>query len=442
MPPHLALLLTFLLIGFLYFRDYQREPAQPPWLWLPLVWLLIVGSRPIAFWLDINLALDENFDMASGNPIDRVFYLGLIAGGALAVTGKRQAHEIVQILKKNLWVVLFFSYCAVSISWSDHEFVALKRWIKDVGNLLMVLIIITIPGSPEPLKWVLRRCAYILVPLSVTLIKYFPEYGKYYDRWTGVAYYSGVTTSKNMLGILCLVFGLFFTWEIIAKWRTKKDLMDFVLLGMIFWLLVRSDSMTSMLVLLIGIALLILFHALGENAIEVESFIMLTLVLLIGLDALFEFEISGTLIEMLGRDRTLTGRTDIWQAVIQLVPNAVIGTGYDSFWLGERLTKLWAMFWHHPNQSHNGYLEIYLNLGWIGLFLMGGVVVTAYIRSRQTMAVRFEYGTFRIVLWLTSIMLNMTEAVFKAGSVLWILFLLITMDRISVEEHVKDEPDV
>lgn len=441
MSPLLALLLTFLFIGFLILRDHQREPGVPAWLWLPLVWVLIVGSRPVAFWLDISLAAQDNLDIESGNPIYRVIYLGLIAGGVFAVMWRRQVARIMSILKNNVWVVLFFAYGALSISWSDYSFVALKRWIKEIGNLLMVLIIMTAPGHPEPLKWVLRRCAYVLVPLSVVMIKYFPEYSKYYDPWTGYAYFIGVTTSKNMLGILCLILGLFFTWEIITKWRTKKDLADFVLLGMIFWLLHRSESMTSMLVLVAGIGLLILFHVLGERALKVEGYVILMPVFFVALDAVTEFEISGTLIEMLGRDRTLTGRTEIWDAVIRLVPNPLIGCGYESFWLGDRLMKLWATFWYHPNQSHNGYLEIYLNLGWIGLFLLAGVVVTAYLHSRQAMAVQFEYGSFRIVFWLMALMLNLTEAVFKGGTVIWILFLVVAMDRVGMDWQRQEEPD-
>ena len=440
MPPLLALLLTILLIGFLLLRDHRREPDAPPWLWIPLLWLLIITSRPVAFWLDPSMAAQDHTDIESGNPIDRVVFLALIGGGVLALMGRRQVAQIGQLLKNNFWVVFFFSYCALSISWSDYEFVSLKRWVKELGDLVMVLIIMTAPGYPETLKWVLRRCAYVLMPLSVVLIKYFPEYSKYYDPWSGYAYYIGVTTSKNMLGILCLVLGLFFTWEIITKWRTKKDPADFVLLGMIFWLLVRSESMTSLTVLIIGIGLLILFHVLGESAIEIEGYVMMALVFFIVLDAITEFEISGTLVELLGRDRTLTGRTDIWEAVIRLVPNPLLGAGYEGFWLGDRLAKLWATFVYRPNQAHNGYLEIYLNLGWIGIFLFAGVVVTAYLRSRRAMAYGFEYGSFRIAFWLAALMLNMTEAVFKGGSVIWIMFLIIAMDRGDTDWQRGEEP--
>ena len=52
--------------------------------------------------------------------------------------------------------------------------------------------------------------AYLLIPLSIVLTKYFPELGKQYDTWSGMGYYIGVATSKNMLGALCLVSAVFF----------------------------------------------------------------------------------------------------------------------------------------------------------------------------------------------------------------------------------------
>ncbi|MRR38827.1 O-antigen ligase family protein, partial [bacterium] len=146
MPPLLALLLTILLIGFLLLRDHRREPDAPPWLWIPLLWLLIITSRPVAFWLDPSMAAQNHTDIESGNPIDRAVFLALIGGGVLALMGRRQVAQIGQLLKNNFWVVFFFSYCAFSISWSDHEFVSLKRWVKELGDLVMVLIIMTAPG--------------------------------------------------------------------------------------------------------------------------------------------------------------------------------------------------------------------------------------------------------------------------------------------------------
>ena len=58
--------------------------------------------------------------------------------------------------------------------------------------------------------------------------------------------------------------------------------------------------------------------------------------------ALF-FDSSGDIVQDLGRNPTLTGRTAIWDAVLPLAGNPLIGTGYESFWLGKRLEKFWSV---------------------------------------------------------------------------------------------------
>ena len=82
--------------------------------------------------------------------------------------------------------------------------------------------------------------------------------------------------------------------------------------------------------------------------------------------ALF-FDTGGGAVEALGRNSTLTGRTEIWKLVLGMANNPIFGAGYESFWLGERLQKLWHYYWFPINEAHNGYIEIYLNLGWIGV---------------------------------------------------------------------------
>src|SRR5207244_5423105 len=73
------------------------------------------------------------------------------------------------------------------------------------------------------------------------------------------------------------------------------------------------------------------------------------------------------LVEAMGRDSTLTGRTDIWKEVLSTDVDPWLGTGFESFWLGKRAEQLWKKYYWHPNQAHNGYIEIFINLGWAGV---------------------------------------------------------------------------
>src|SRR5262249_18406741 len=127
----------------------------------------------------------------------------------------------------------------------------------------------------------------------------------------------------------------------------------------------------------------------------------------------------------LGRDTTMTGRTDLWDAVLPLNPNPLLGAGYESFWLGDRLKALWTRFWWQPNQAHNGYLEVYLNLGLLGLLLVGVFLLTSYQRIwRPTNAVGF--ASLSLAIWTITLLHNVTEAGVFKGS-LWVPLLLASI---------------
>ena len=68
--------------------------------------------------------------------------------------------------------------------------------------------------------------------------------------------------------------------------------------------------------------------------------------------ALF-FDTSGDIVKNLGRNSTLTGRTAIWNAALSLAGNPLIGTGYESFWVGQRVEE----FWSRNDGALNGITE-------------------------------------------------------------------------------------
>ena len=133
-------------------------------------------------------------------------------------------------------------------------------------------------------------------------------------------------------------------------------------------------------------------------------------------------------ISNLGRDMTLTGRTELWKDVLAMRTNPLIGTGYESFWLGDRAATFWEKYPWHPNQAHNGYLETYINLGSIGLFLLIGVIFSSYRNIVRTFIFDFDYGIFRMAILVMILLFNLMEASFKGIDFMWFIFLLIAVE--------------
>ena len=86
---------------------------------------------------------------------------------------------------------------------------------------------------------------------------------------------------------------------------------------------------------------------------------------------------AAGLTEAVGRDSTLTGRTAMWDQLLQLKVDPWFGAGYESFWLGPRTNEI-SRHYQYVNQAHNGYLEVFLNLGWAGVALLGLVMAWGF----------------------------------------------------------------
>src|SRR5437762_12927224 len=196
-PPAVALLFTVAFIIFLFRRDIREKPNVTGALWLPLLWLLVIGSRSPTQCLAVGGYM-EGSSMEEGNPLDAFVFFTLIAA-RFYVLNRRQV-SLSEIFRNNGWLMAFLLYCLVSILWSDFPFVAFKRWIKILGHPIMVLILFTEPDPEEALISLMKRCAYVIVPVSILFIKYYPDLGTKYDQWTGMQMSTGIATHKNVLG--------------------------------------------------------------------------------------------------------------------------------------------------------------------------------------------------------------------------------------------------
>jgi exopolysaccharide production protein ExoQ len=430
MPPQLALILCLLFIIYLYINDVRKEPKVSHALWIPLIWLLINGSRSVSEWLGINVHYTSADDYAEGTPLDRNIFSLLIAAGLFVLFRRNISWS--QIVLRNRWIFIFVVYCGISILWSDFPLVATKRWVKAIGVLVMVLVVVTDQSPMDAIGALIRRWMYALIPLSVLLIKYFGEIGRSYDRWTGKAFYSGVGADKNALGYLCLISGFFCLWNLLTMSREKilfkaknKLLLNALFLAMICWLLYLAQSSTSLGVLIAGS---MFFMVMGITFVKRNPNLSILVGIVTGSILFWSFDVMGFILSALDRDVTLTGRTDLWKDLVEIGTDPLIGVGYESFWLGGGAEQLWKKYWWHPVQAHNGYLEIYMNLGVVGLLLLLGIIIAAYRNGIESLVSGYEFGKFQLAFVGMILLYNISESGFKALHPMWFVFLLLTIE--------------
>jgi O-antigen ligase len=432
LPPSVAAILTIAFIAFLFRRDIRESPDISGALWLPLLWLVLICSRSFSAWLNIfGLPVSGAASMEEGSPLDACFYLVLATAG-FCVLAKRQVC-LSEIVRNNGWLIAFLLYCFISIAWSDFPFVAFKRWIKIVGHPIMALIVLTELNPEAAVTGLMKRCAYVVVPVSILFIKFYPELGRGYDPWSGMQMTTGITDNKNMLGADCLILGFFFFWYLLQIWQAERSnwrrnelrLIVGLLIG-IWWLLSRAHSATSFLCLIVGILMLMFMGIRSINKNFIGTYMLAALVILAAAE--LAFGISGHLSESLGRGSELSGRTVLWTRLLELHTNPILGTGFQSFWLGDRPKRLEGIFYFIPNEAHNGYLEIYLTLGLIGVFLVIGLFVATFWKLRLELFRNFQWGRYGLGLLAAVVLYNWTEAAFGTYNPIWFAFYLIALD--------------
>ena len=447
MSPDIALFLWFALLLALFAFDPARDLKVSAALWVPLTSMFLMGSRPPTQWLSGNLTAGGASAAAEalmeGDPLNRTVELFLMFLGIAILVSR--SFRWSGFLARNRVLTVYLLFSLVSFLWSDFPLPALKKWLRDLDNYVMILVVLSDPHPLAAISTLLRRLGYLLVPLSVVLIKYFPALAREYDPWTGFATYSGASTSKNMLGIVGLVCGIYYLWDTVVRWPDRKNrrqkwviLVNAGLIGMIVWLLNICDSATSRTCLVIACPVILAAHSKTVQRRPGILTVTVPFLFLIYVFLFFGLGFTGQFAAAVGRT-SLSGRDEIWRIVLSQQANPLLGTGYESFWLGPRLQRIWARGMGAITESHNGYLEAYLNLGYVGLLLLLSFVVAAYRNICKRLKPFSSIGSLTFAIWTVFLIHNCTEVDFRRG-MMWFAFALAALAASEVaRENTKGD---
>jgi O-antigen ligase len=432
MLPRIEFLICSAGIAGLFYLDRDESARTSAALWLPFFWIAIAGSRAVSNWFGYANPTGMSAQLDGTQP-DRVIFQFMVIASVTVLFFR--ANRTIALLVKCWPILIYLFYCFVSASWSYYPDISAKRWVKAIGDLAIVLIVATDAEPARAVKQLISRLGFVLLPCSVLLIKYYPYLGRGYDP-QGDQMNTGVTTSKNSLGVITLVITLGVLWNVLELLRAKDRpnrgrhlLAQAILLAFGVALLVMAQSATSQACFVLGAALILVTRLpiVRRRPAAVHA-LVLTFFLVGGLT----FFLGGEddVVHALGRQSNLTGRTDIWKAVIAAVPNPVVGAGFENFWIGPDVGKELQRGlpgWWHPenlNEAHNGYIEVYLNLGWIGVSMIALILVTGYRKVVLAFRLHPPMGGLWLSYLFAAAFYNITEAGFRLQNPMWIFFLL------------------
>ena len=370
-----------------------------------------------------------------GDPVQRaVFFVIYLITGLLILFHLR---AFIYAIVRNKLLILLVLFAAASVLWSESPAHSARRSIGLLGTTLFGIYF----GLRYPVRMQLKLLigAFSLILVTSFLLAIFvPDLGIMPFPMAGK--WRGVFLHKNTLGsaatLLCILI-LLAAGEASALLRA----LFMLLFGIALVVLFKTQSLTA-LISLVGIAFCLpLFRAL-KYGYSFSFLIYLIVAVLVTLGGLLVSAQWEPVLRLFGRDSSFTGRTDLWLAVIEMIgQKPTLGYGYMAFWQGaERpgLAVIEQVSWQ-MNHAHNGYMDIMLSLGVVGLLLF----VTGFI-FKITHSVRLaRHGRSLVMLWplvflAYTFLNNLTEGtLLRPNNIYWILYAstctTLVVERVNVE---------
>jgi exopolysaccharide production protein ExoQ len=410
----------------------DKQAEQPSiGVWVAIIWYAIEASQSVSRWLALATGQPVQVDARDGSPLDRAIYIGLMVVALLILM--RRPIKWSALIRSNQALTVLFLYMLLSITWSDVPDVSFKRWVRTLIDALMALVVLTDRAGFAAETKVVGRVTFVSIALSAIFIKYFRTLGTAWDNF-GYEMWVGITTHKNELGQLAMTGGIYFVFELIRNWRRRRIVVKVIYLSylvLILWILkgpTNHRSNTAIFGLIVGTALLLWCQLFQYRVASLRRYLFRAatvggLLLFVGAGLVRSLVAAG--ISASGRDLTLTGRTDLWADLLDIAAETpIFGVGYGSFWIGNT-HNLWERHLWGPTQGHNGYIDVYLELGAVGLLVLAAVIIRGYLATLDRMTTNFGQGALHFA-WLTVIVIhNVTESSYLRGTVdLWFIFLL------------------
>lgn len=404
--------------------DSKRRARVSAASWIATAVLFTLLSRPPSLWLGASLTTNRWANQASGDLVDQIFYTSAILASFIVILLRRV--NWMRVLAANPAITLFYAYFLVSPLWAFYPAGSLIRVLKLFGSTIVTILVIFSEKNPlDAMRAIYARCACVLIPLSVLFVR-FTSYGKIYDK-NGNLVFTGASDEKNSLGEMLLVLIMFLVWDQLeerapGKRRWGRMPWDrLLLIGTGFWLLHRSQSLTSFLSLVLGLVLVLRTGWLSSQRVsKVVLAAALSLPLLLLGFQKFK-SIFTPMLEMFGRDATFTGRTNIWEHITWSTVNPLVGAGFWNFW-GSSVAET---VFDAPN-AHDGYLDMYLDGGVVGLLLLSWILFSNGRRLLKSLP-RHRHYRLAFAFLVIVILHNISETSFARPSPLWFTMLLLVL---------------
>jgi len=350
--------------------------------------------------------------------------------------------KVLAFVSKDRWVLLLVFLTLASVLWSSSPDLTIRRSIALIGTSLFGTYFATRYTIREQLT-LLGWALGISLLLSLVFIFALPQYGISGAPHTGA--WRGIWTHKNGLGRhMAIAANVFWLLGLSIK---QRRWIPWTALGLAILSVVMARATGALLASLIPIALIPFLQSLrwrSQFAIPAAIAILAGS----GIAAIAITLGSEAILIALGEDATLTGRTEFWPVIIHMIQQQPwLGYGYEAFWTGLNGPSAYiihATQGHSPNHAHNGILQLWLHLGFLGVivFLIG--FWNMILRSVTWVRLSDSAADFwPLVFCVMMIQFNISESsILEYNNLEWVIYVAVALSIIRLPKirFAKETP--
>jgi exopolysaccharide production protein ExoQ len=324
----------------------------------------------------------------------------------------------------------------MSMLWSQYPELSRRTGTYLLLNTLFAFYIFK-RFRPEQVMELLMMVGIGAIGLTIGFAIFLPQYG--IDHAISGNPWQGPFVGKNVCAgaMVFLMTPAFF-----APMRAPLPMLRrsvYIILAL--FVIVMTQSRTGLLVALLLLSFVI-YNRLSRRFARSQQLWGLICVVSVGIALVYAIATNWDIFHVIGKDATLSGRTEIWSAVIlSAMKHPILGYGYMAFWnglQGESANVATILRWM-PGYAHNGFLEVLLQLGFVGLTLIVVTLVSA-LRDAVT-CIRYKapsYVSWYISILVLTIIYNVDEGTLLfVNQLSWIVYVVACLGLSAEARRVK-----
>ncbi|MGI9490207.1 MAG: O-antigen ligase family protein [Geminicoccaceae bacterium] len=350
-----------------------------------------------------------------------------------------RVEKFLNFCQNNLIIIGFLLIPLFSVFWSIAPDVTARRGGALLGTSLFAMYL----AFALPVERVIRILAvvYALTTIgSVFIIAAFPVYGTHqFGDYVGL--WRGLYAQKNEFGATMAMAAIVIF--LCPKYTSRERLLSRIFVVLCLFLMFMSESRAAWISFgcVCAIALAV-WRASGRGSkTSVKIFLLILISISFGAILLKN---AIPLLEMVGKDPTLSGRTDVWALALDRAEDRpFLGFGYRAYWIDENKLRLMAeeSWADNINHGHNTYLDLFLELGYLGIIVF---ILTLGALIFKILS-RIKYSNDYINIWAISsvcfiLIRGAAEStILQHADINWVLFVYFFSLFASYRKPVRDQ---